>query len=232
VITSYGAAIASFVSNNRNGWASLPFFQDGAARDLAAKLDALAQSGRHILPSPPDVLNALSWTSLDNSRVIILGQDPYPTPGDAHGLAFSVNYGVAIPRSLRNIFKELQSDLGIVMPSHGHLKGWADQGVLMLNTCLSVEAGVAGSHRRMGWEALTDQMISALSNKPGSSVFLLWGADAHRKSELINEKRHLVLKTPHPSPLSARRGFFNSKPFSASNAWLKAQGETEIDWRS
>jgi uracil-DNA glycosylase len=231
VIASYSAAIASFINAHQEGWAALPFFKDRTAKELASTLDALAASGKHILPAPADLLNAFNWTPLSQTRIVILGQDPYPTPGDAHGLAFSVKPNVAIPRSLRNIFKELQSDLGLPMPTHGSLKSWADQGVLLLNTCLTVEAGLAGSHRRIGWERLTDQMIRAVSNKSESSVFLLWGADAHRKAELIDQDRHLILKTPHPSPLSARRGFFNSKPFSAANAWFEARGQEPIDWR-
>jgi uracil-DNA glycosylase len=231
VASSYSSQIATFCTQQGNDWATLPFFQDGHALHIAAMLDEKVAAGQQILPLPTDVLNALVSTRLGNTRVIILGQDPYPTPGDAHGLAFSINRRMAIPRSLRNIFKEMQNDIGGPSPGHGNLQGWARQGVLLLNTCLTVEAGKAGSHRRLGWETLSDQMISAVSAQSDSAVFLLWGADAQRKVDLINQKRHLVLQAPHPSPLSARRGFFNSRPFSTTNAWLKACGSPEIDWR-
>ncbi len=227
----YGAAIADFRELQSGDWAALPFFQDGSAQALASRLDDMAASGQRILPMPGDILNALRWTRLEETRVVILGQDPYPTPGDAHGLAFSVSPGVAIPRSLGNIFKELESDLGLPRPSHGHLAAWAGQGVLLLNTCLTVAAAKAGSHRGLGWERLTDQMIQLVSNNSKATVFLLWGVDAQKKAPLIDSTRHLILMSAHPSPLSARRGFFGSRPFSAANAWLKQQGRTEIDWR-
>jgi uracil-DNA glycosylase len=228
---SYQAAIADFIETERNGWQNLPFFQGGDSAELAAILDQKAQSGAAILPSPNDILNALRWTPLSACRAVILGQDPYPTPGDAHGLAFSVNPDVLIPRSLSNIFKELESDLGLPKPRYGNLTAWAKQGVLLLNTCLTVEAGKAGSHRNWGWEKLTDQMIQAISEKSDPVVFLLWGTDAQRKAQLIDDQKHLIIKSPHPSPLSARRGFFNSKPFSRTNDWLQARGLKSIDWR-
>jgi uracil-DNA glycosylase len=228
---SYQAAIADFIETERNGWQKLPFFSDGEAAKLAALLDQKAAAGTSILPAPGDIFNALKWTPLADCRVVILGQDPYPTLGDAHGLAFSVNSNVPIPRSLNNIFKELESDLGQARPSHGNLTAWAKQGVLLLNTCLTVEAGKAGSHRNMGWEKLTDQMIQAISVKPEPVIFILWGADAQRKAQLIDDQKHLIITSPHPSPLSAARGFFNSKPFSQTNEWLKARGLKAIDWR-
>jgi uracil-DNA glycosylase len=228
---SYKAAIADFIETERNGWQKLPFFADEEAAKLAELLDQKAAAGTSLLPAPDDVMNALKWTSLADCRVVILGQDPYPTPGDAHGLAFSVNLNVPIPRSLSNIFKELESDLGYPKPRHGNLTAWAEQGVLLLNTCLTVEAGKAGSHRKLGWEKLTDQMIQAISAKPDPVVFMLWGTDAQRKADLIDGQKHLIIKTPHPSPLSASRGFFNSKPFNRTNDWLKARGLEAIDWK-
>jgi uracil-DNA glycosylase len=230
VKTTYEAALASFTSSNLGGWAALPFFQAGAAQRLGAKLDANIEEGRKVLPSPANFLNALELTPLDQVRVVILGQDPYPTPGDAHGFAFSVEEDRSIPRSLGNIFKELHADIGIPRPSSGNLTLWANQGVLLLNTCLTVEAGVAGSHRKLGWEALTDQMISAVSENLDSVIFILWGADAQTKRKLIDESKHCVLASVHPSPLSARRGFFGSRPFSKANHLLREKGLPEIDW--
>jgi uracil-DNA glycosylase len=232
MMQNYSDAVAAFTSCHRNSdWAALSFFKGGDAAMLAATLDTRVKEGRHVLPPPSDMLNALVWTSLEATRVVILGQDPYPTPGVAHGLAFSVNPEVKIPRSLRNIFKEYETDTGLPMPSHGYLRHWADQGVLLLNTCLTVEAYAAGSHRRLGWEVLTDQIIQAVSDRTDAAVFLLWGADAQSKSVLIDGSRHLILKAPHPSPLSARRGFFNSRPFSATNAWLTAHGYRPVAWQ-
>jgi uracil-DNA glycosylase len=231
VTASYRLALAAFLDEARGGWAALPFFTGSAAPDLMARLDGMAASGKRILPAPSDVFNALALTPLDRVRAVILGQDPYPTPGDAHGLAFSVNHGVPVPRSLANIFKELQSDLGLPRPFHGHLDGWARQGVLLLNACLTVEAGKAGSHRGLGWEALTDQMIRAVSERAEGAVFVLWGADAQKKKALIDAGRHPVIESPHPSPLSARRGFFGSRPFSQINAHLAERGQPPVDWR-
>jgi uracil-DNA glycosylase len=229
-VTGYQAALAAFMRDNEGGWTALPFFQDGSATRLMARLDAMVAAGNHILPAPDDLFNALGLTPLDHVKVVILGQDPYPTPGDAHGLAFSVNHGVKIPRSLANIFKEMESDLGLPRPPHGHLAGWARQGVLLLNTCLSVEAGNAGSHRKLGWQALTDQIIAASSRKVGGVVFILWGADAQARREMIAGNNHLIIESAHPSPLSARRGFFGSNPFSHTNAHLRSKGLGAIDW--
>jgi uracil-DNA glycosylase len=226
----YRAALTAFLDATKGGWAALPFFAGSAAPALMARLDDLAASGQRILPMPSDVFNALAQTPLENVRVVILGQDPYPTPGDAHGLAFSVNHGVPVPRSLANIFKERESDLGLPRPSHGHLDAWARQGVLLLNACLTVEAGKAGSHRGLGWEALTDQMIRAVSDRVGGAIFVLWGADAQKKRGLIEAGRHPVIESPHPSPLSARRGFFGSRPFSRINAHLAERGLPPVEW--
>jgi uracil-DNA glycosylase len=229
-VTGYQAALAAFMQRKEGGWAALPFFQDGSATRLMARLDAMVASGNHILPAPGDLFNALGLTPLDHVKVLILGQDPYPTPADAHGLAFSVNHGVKIPRSLANIFKERESDLGLPRPPHGHLAHWARQGVLLLNTCLSVEAGNAGSHRKLGWQALTDQIIGTVSRKADGVVFILWGADAQAKREMIAGCNHLIIESAHPSPLSARRGFFGSNPFSRTNAHMRSKGLGEIDW--
>jgi uracil-DNA glycosylase len=229
-VTGYQAALAAFMRGSDGGWTSLPFFQDGSATRLMARLDAMVASGNHILPAPDDLFNALTLTPLSHVKVLILGQDPYPTPGDAHGLAFSVNRGVKIPRSLANIFKELESDLGLPRSQHGHLTQWARQGVLLLNTCLSVEAGNAGSHRKLGWQVLTDQIVAAISGKADGKVFILWGADAQTRREMIAGSNHLVIESVHPSPLSARRGFFGSRPFSRANTHLRSKGLGEIDW--
>jgi uracil-DNA glycosylase len=231
VTASYRAALAAFLDETRGGWTALPFFTGSAAPALMARLDDMVVAGQRILPAPSDVFNAPALTPLEKVRVVIVGQDPYPTPGDAHGLAFSVNERVPVPRSLANIFKELGSDLELPRAGHGYLDAWARQGVLLLNASLTVEAGKAGSHRGLGWEALTDQMIRAVSERAEGAVFVLWGADAQKKRGLIDAGRHLVIESPHPSPLSARRGFFGSRPFSRANAYLQGRGLPPVDWR-
>jgi uracil-DNA glycosylase len=229
---SFRAALDAFIAGHgRGGWAALPFFASGDAVRLAERLDAMAAAGPVVLPPAPDVFAALELTPPEAVRVVILGQDPYPTPGDAHGLAFSVRDSVAVPRSLRNIFKELQSDLGLPPPRSGSLLPWARQGVLLLNACLTVEAGAAGAHRGLGWERLSEDAVRHLSSVSPAAVFILWGADAQKKRPLIEEPKHLVIATAHPSPLSARRGFFGSRPFSRANAWLRERGREEVDWR-
>ena len=229
-MTAYQAALAAFRGEEHGGWAALPFFRNGSADRLMAELDTMLAASTPVLPLPCDLFAALTLTPLTKARVVILGQDPYPTPGDAHGLAFSVNPGVRIPRSLANIFKERESDLGLPPPRNGTLSPWAKQGVLLLNTCLSVEAGKAGSHRRLGWQALTDQMIAAVASTQNRPVFILWGADAQAKRALIPSTGPLILTSAHPSPLSARRGFFGSHPFSRTNAHLESVGLQPIDW--
>ncbi len=226
----YQAALAAFLRDNEGGWTTLSFFRDGSAKQLMQRLDAMVASGKHILPAPDNIFNALRLTPLDRVKVVILGQDPYPTPGDAHGLAFSVNLGVKIPRSLANIFKERESNLDLPRPLHGHLAHWAKQGVLLLNNCLSVEAGNAGSHRKLGWQIMTDQIIDAVSQRVSGTVFILWGADAQAKREKITGSSHFILESAHPSPLSARRGFFGSKPFSRANTYLQSRDRGAIDW--
>jgi uracil-DNA glycosylase len=197
---------------------------------LAAFLRAEKAAGKRIHPPGRQMFAALDAVPFDAVRVVILGQDPYHGPGQAHGLSFSVPPGVAVPPSLLNIFKEIQSDLGLPMPNHGCLQHWAAQGVLLLNAVLSVEEGQAGSHAGKGWEGFTDEVIGALSREREGLVFLLWGSYAQKKGELIDRQRHCVLKAPHPSPLSAHRGFLGCGHFGKANRWLKGLGSTPIDW--
>ncbi len=187
-------------------------------------------SSREIYPLPRDIYNALRYTTYANTRVVILGQDPYHEKGQAHGLSFSVNKGIEIPPSLQNIYKELHDDLGCKIPHHGYLVKWARQGVLLLNAVLTVRAHQANSHRGKGWEELTNTIIAKLNEKEDPVVFILWGANARAKKALITNKRHLILESVHPSPLSAYNGFFGSRPFSKTNAFLTAHGEKPIDW--
>ena len=199
-------------------------------KSLQSFLGAEKDHGKIILPPSQFWFNALNSTPLDKVKVVILGQDPYPTPGHAHGLCFSVKADVKpIPKSLINIYKELESDMG-VSNSHGNLQNWAKQGVLLLNSVLTVESGQANAHQGKGWEKFTDKIISTLNDSEHAIVFVLWGAYAQKKGAMIDEQKHLVIRSPHPSPLSAYRGFFGSKPFSQINAFLLKQGQTEIDW--
>lgn len=186
---------------------------------------------RTIYPDMYDIFEALKLTSYSDVKAVILGQDPYHGPGQAHGLAFSVKPGVAIPPSLLNIFKELQEDLGCYIPNNGCLIPWAKQGVLLLNTSLTVRAGAAGSHRGKGWEIFTDSIIQRLNARTEPIVFLLWGNPAKAKRRLITNRHHLVLTAAHPSPLSAHRGFFGCRHFSKTNDFLKNTGQGEIDWQ-
>ncbi len=183
-----------------------------------------------VYPDNADVLNALNITPLTQTRVVILGQDPYHGPGQAHGLAFSVRRGVKIPPSLANIFKELTDDIGIETPNHGCLEHWAQQGVLLLNSTLTVRADCANSHSGRGWETFTDTIIAALGDSQCPIVFVLWGTSAREKRKLIRGQQHTVIESAHPSPLSAYRGFFGSRPFSAINRALIASGSEAIDW--
>lgn len=205
-------------------------FAGEAMGQLRAFLNAERAAGKTLYPRPAHWLAALDHTPLDRVRVVILGQDPYHGPGQAHGLAFSVQPGVRVPPSLANIYKELEADLGIPRAAHGHLLHWADQGVLLLNSVLTVEAGKPGSHQGKGWEALTDAVIALVNARETPAVFLLWGAHAQKKAARVDERRHLVLRSAHPSPLSAYNGFFGSKPFSKANAFLTAQGLPPVDW--
>lgn len=184
-----------------------------------------------VFPPEDEVFAALHLTPIEEVKVLILGQDPYHDDGQAHGLCFSVRPGVAIPPSLLNIFKELRSDMGCKIPNNGYLTPWAKQGVLLLNTALTVQAHQANSHQGKGWETFTDAVIAAVNAKTDLVVFVLWGANARKKLALIDTDRHVVIESPHPSPLSAHRGFFGSRPFSRINTALKAAGKTEIDWQ-
>jgi uracil-DNA glycosylase len=184
-----------------------------------------------VYPRSEDIFNALHYTPLGNVKAVILGQDPYHEPGQAHGLCFSVQKGTAIPPSLVNIYKELKSDLGIEPPHHGCLESWAKQGVLLLNTILTVEEHKPMSHAKKGWEQFTDAVITAVDQKPGPVVFLLFGRPAQEKKALLHNPAHFIIETPHPSPLSASRGFFGSRPFSRANEYLRNAGAGEIDWR-
>ncbi len=183
-----------------------------------------------VFPPADDVFNAFKMTPFDKVRVLLLGQDPYHDDGQAHGLCFSVRPGVKLPPSLANIYKELKSDVGCNIPNHGNLESWAKQGVLMLNTVLTVRAHKANSHRRNGWETFTDAVIQLVNAKETGVVFVLWGKPAQKKADLINTDCHTIVQSVHPSPLSAHTGFFGSKPFSAINAALRKSGQEPIDW--
>ena len=194
-------------------------------------LQSEKEQEKSILPDSSLWFNGLTATDLDKVKVVILGQDPYPTPGHAHGLCFSVMPEVKpIPKSLKNIYKELEDDLGVIN-SNGNLQSWAEQGVLLLNSVLTVEAGNANSHQGKGWEQLTDRIIEVLNEQTSPIVFILWGAYAQKKGSIVNNPQHLVLRSPHPSPLSAYRGFYGSKPFSKANNFLIENDKEPINWQ-
>ena len=204
-----------------------------AARQLGGFLTAEENAGKRIFPPRGSRLRALELTPLDRVKVVILGQDPYHGAGQAHGLCFSVPEGVKVPPSLVNIYKEIESDLGLPCGAHGNLESWGRQGVLLLNNALTVEEGRAGSHQNLGWEAITDAVVAAVAGKREPCVFMLWGSHARRKAERVpglREGPHLVLTAPHPSPLSAHSGFFGCRHFSQANAFLKQHGRGAIDW--
>ncbi|MBE3569747.1 MAG: uracil-DNA glycosylase [Bacillales bacterium] len=184
-----------------------------------------------VYPDMYDIFNALHYTPYENVKVVLLGQDPYHGPNQAHGLSFSVKPHVPIPPSLKNIFQELHDDLGCYIPNNGCLIPWARQGVLLLNTVLTVRQGEAHSHRGKGWEQFTDRVISLINHRKKPAVFILWGRPAQSKLPLIDEAKHFIIRSPHPSPLSANQGFFGSRPFSKANRFLREIGETEIDWQ-
>jgi uracil-DNA glycosylase len=211
-----------------------PVLRGELAKPYWQELQAFVRAEREratVYPPHEEVFAALHLTPYTETRVLILGQDPYHGPRQAHGLCFSVRHGVAIPPSLVNIHKELHDDLGIPPPGHGNLEAWAVQGVLLLNTTLTVRAGNAASHQGRGWETFTDEVIRTVSAKDHPVVFILWGSHARRKRALIDTARHTVIESAHPSPLSAHNGFFGSKPFSRTNAALEAAGLDPIDWR-
>lgn len=215
----------------KNHWE--PILQQAASESSYQKLrEFLKEEYQEKVIYPPmnDLWTAFEWTDYDDVKVVILGQDPYHGPKQSHGLAFSVRPEVAVPPSLKNIYKELDDDLGIKPVNHGYLKSWAEQGVLLLNTVLTVRAGQAHSHRGKGWEELTDHVIHSLNHREQPMVFILWGNAAITKKKMIDTTKHTVIQSAHPSPLSAYRGFFRSKPFSKTNAALKSMGYRSIDW--
>ncbi|WP_423357559.1 uracil-DNA glycosylase [Pseudomonas citronellolis] len=199
-------------------------------RELGEFLRKEKAAGKVIYPPGPLIFNALNSTPLDQVKVVIIGQDPYHGPGQAHGLCFSVQPGVPAPPSLQNIYKELQRDLNVPIPNHGYLQHWAEQGVLLLNTSLTVEQARAGSHAQAGWQQFTDRVIEVVNERCDGVVFLLWGSHAQSKQKLIDPRKHLILKSAHPSPLSAYRGFLGNGHFSRTNKFLEQNGKTPIDW--
>ncbi len=211
-----------------------PLLRDEFAKPYWNELQQFVAHERQraaVFPPADQVFNALHLTSYTDTRVVILGQDPYHGPGQAHGLCFSVKRGVKAPPSLVNIFTELRSDLGLEPPQHGNLESWARQGVLLLNTCLTVRSGAAGSHHGKGWEIFTDEVLRVIDSKPQRVVFVLWGAPARKKKALITNAQHVVIESAHPSPLSAHNGFFGSRPFSRTNDALVQAGLPAVDWR-
>lgn len=207
-------------------------FDQDYMKSLKAFLKNEIDRGKTIYPHPKDIFQALELTPPEAVKVVILGQDPYHGPGQAHGLSFSVRPGVRPPPSLQNIYKELNLDLKMPIPNHGHLESWARQGVLLLNAVLTVEAHQAASHQKRGWESFTDRVIQTLNEHFEGIVFMLWGSHAQKKGAIINPKRHFVLKAPHPSPLSAHRGFLGCGHFSKANRYLSEHGKSPIQWES
>lgn len=216
----------------KNGWNDL--LKDELEKDYYKKMRAFLleeYKTKVIFPNAYDIYNALHYTDYNDVKVVILGQDPYHGPNQAHGLAFSVKPGVRIPPSLLNMYKELKDDLGCYIPNNGYLEKWARQGVLLLNTSLTVRQAEANSHKKIGWELFTDHIIELLNDRIDPIVFILWGNNAISKEKLITNKAHYIIKSVHPSPLSAFRGFFGSKPFSKTNNLLKSIGKESIDWQ-
>ena len=219
------------MTNAKTDWN--PVLRGELAKPYWAELQAFVKAERSrytVYPPHEEVFAALHLTPLAEVKVLILGQDPYHGPNQAHGLCFSVSKGVPLPPSLKNIYRELHDDLGLTPPRHGHLEAWARQGVLLLNTRLTVRAGQAASHQGKGWEIFTDEVIRAVDAKEDRVVFILWGAHARKKKALIDTSKHTVIESAHPSPLSAANGFFGSKPFSRANAALVAGGREPVDW--
>lgn len=207
-----------------------PEFEKLYMQDLRKFLQGEYDKKKTIFPDRKNYFRALDLVDPEKVKVVILGQDPYHGPGQAHGLSFSVGESVRFPPSLQNIFKEMQADLKVQIPKSGDLTKWAEQGVLLLNSVLTVESGQAASHQKRGWELFTDKIISVVNEVSPHCVFVLWGAYAQKKAAFVDRKKHLVLESVHPSPLSSHRGFFGSKPFSKSNQWLQSQGQKPINW--
>jgi uracil-DNA glycosylase len=225
-------ALADFRANPQvRGWLKLPFFQDGSAEEVTGKVDAVIASGAQVLPPPEAVFTSVTLTPIEKVKVVVLGQDPYPTPGDSHGLAFSYRGSRRLPASLRTILAEMAEDLGHPMPKSGDLTKWAKQGVLLINTALTVEAGQSGAHMKFGWSALVDQAITAISEQQPAVVFLLWGGPARKRASLVDRSKHLVIEAGHPSPLNRLNDFRGTRPFSRANAWLVEKGLEPVDWR-
>ena len=206
-------------------------FQADYMQALRQFLLAEKAFGKHIFPPGDEIFSALNATDFDAVKVVILGQDPYHGPGQAHGLCFSVKPGVQVPPSLKNIYKELQADVDFQVPSHGCLQYWAQQGVLLLNAVLTVQGGQAASHQGKGWERFTDAIVGLLNKEREGLIFMLWGSYAQKKGAIVDRDRHLVLQSPHPSPLSASRGFFGNHHFSRANSYLESKGKRAIDWQ-
>lgn len=206
-------------------------FDQPYMKELKAFLLSEKQQGKVIFPASANIFNAFNSTPLNKVKVVILGQDPYHGPNQAHGLCFSVQPGIPAPPSLQNIFKELHRDLAIPIPTHGYLQSWAQQGVLLLNATLTVEQGKAGSHQGKGWETFTDKAIQVVNEQSEGAVFLLWGSYAQKKAFFLDNKKHLILRAPHPSPLSAHRGFIGCGHFSRANQYLLQLNKSPIDWR-
>jgi uracil-DNA glycosylase len=231
-----GAPVAAALARLRAdpgaaAWCRLPFFAEGAADSIAARLDRLIADGAVLAPAPADIFNALALTPLDRVKAVILGQDPYPKAGDAHGLAFSYFGPKSVPASLRVILKELADDLGHPVPARGDLSRWAREGVLLLNAALTTEVGASGAHLKLGWADLTNEVVAAVSRERPAAAFLLWGADARRRAVLVDPAKHLVVESGHPSPLNRVRDFPGSRPFSRANAFLASRGVAPVDWR-
>jgi len=216
----------------KNDWA--PIMEKEFEKDYYVNLREFLKkeyATNTIYPDMYDIYNALHYTTYAHTKVVLLGQDPYHGPNQAHGLSFSVKPEVAVPPSLKNIYKELQQDLGIPNPNHGYLRSWAEQGVLLLNAVLTVRARQANSHRGKGWENFTNEVIRQVNLKKDPVVFMLWGRNAQEKETFITQKHHLIIKSPHPSPFSAHKGFFGSRPFSRANQFLEQVGRKPVDWR-
>ena len=236
VPTTYREAVAAFIATPEHGWAGLPFFA-GTAQALAERLDARRRDGAIICPPPDQVFAALRATPLDQVRAVILGQDPYPTPGDAHGFAFSVPASRPVPRSLRCIFDAYSADLGRPRPASGDLTGWSRRGVLLLNCIFTVESGSSNAHRHLGWEELAHEVIALIDRTRHGVLFLLWGRNAEALGRTIDRSRHVVVVTAHPSPLARGRApkgaphpFVAARPFASANAALASRGLPGIDW--